>query len=62
MTAKRDKTADGIDWNLTTWQGARREQMRLWAKMPLERLVKALEEMQHLAEQLSPAKRPESKR
>ncbi|MGH8759584.1 MAG: hypothetical protein ACREVW_08755 [Burkholderiales bacterium] len=46
--------ADGIDWSLTTWEGARREQLRRWAALPLERIVLALEEMQELAEWLSP--------
>lgn len=40
--------ADGIDWSLTTWEGARREQMRRWAQLPLERVILALEEMQQL--------------
>ena len=41
-----------IDWSLTTWQGARREQMRRWAELPLERIVSALEEMEDLANRL----------
>lgn len=41
-----------IDWSLTTWQGARREQMRRWAELPLERIVSALEEMEELANRL----------
>jgi len=48
-----DLGADNIDWSLTTWQGARREQLRRWAELPLERIVLALEEMQDLAEWLS---------
>jgi hypothetical protein len=24
-----------IDWSLTTWEGARREQLRRWAALPL---------------------------
>lgn len=42
---------DTIDWSLTTWEGARREQLRRWAELPLERIILALEEMQDLAEQ-----------
>jgi hypothetical protein len=38
-----------IDWSLTTFEGARREQMRRWAALPLERMVAALEEMDQLA-------------
>ena len=48
-----DSAPDDIDWSLTTWEGARREQMRRWANMPLSELILALEEMQVLAEQLS---------
>jgi hypothetical protein len=43
-----------IDWSLTTWEGARREQLRRWAALPLERIVLALEEMQELADWLCP--------
>ncbi len=44
-----------IDWALTTWEGARREQLRRWAALPLENMVAALEEMQSLATQFSVA-------
>jgi hypothetical protein len=40
-----------IDWSLTTWEGARREQLRPWAELPLERIILALEEMEELAQQ-----------
>ena len=43
---------DGIDWSLTTSEGARREQLRRWAALPLENVIMALEEMQDLAELL----------
>lgn len=46
---------DAVDWSLTTWDGARREQLRRWADLPLENIVAALEEMQALAQQLGPA-------
>jgi len=42
-----------IDWRLTTWEGARREQLRRWAELPLERVILAIEEMQEIAEWLS---------
>jgi len=42
-----------IDWSLTTWQGARREQLRRWAELPLDRIVSALEEMEDLANRLN---------
>lgn len=41
---------DGIDWRLTTWEGSRREQLRRWAALPLERIILAIEEMEDLAE------------
>ncbi len=42
-----------IDWSLTTWEGARREQLRRWSELPLERIVAALEEMEDLANRLN---------
>jgi len=47
---------DKIDWSLTTWEGARREQLRRWAQLPLENIVAALEEMQDIVEWLHPGK------
>jgi hypothetical protein len=44
---------DDIDWSLTTWEGARREQLRRWAELPLENIIAALEEMEVLANQWS---------
>lgn len=44
---------EDIDWRLTTWEGARCEQMRRWSKMPLAEIILALEEMQVIADQLS---------
>ena len=49
-----ETNTDRIDWSLTTWQGARREQLRRWGALPLERIVLALEEMQELTEWLHP--------
>jgi hypothetical protein len=57
-----DPQADGIDWNLTTWEGARREQMRRWGRMPLADMIRALEEMQVLAEKLAQSSGPHLKR
>ncbi len=45
-----DKPEDDADWSLTTWEGSTRETMRRWAKLPLERVIAALEEMQDLNE------------
>ncbi len=47
---KNEPPAEGIDWRLTTWDGTRREQLRRWAALPLERVILALEEMQDLAD------------
>ncbi len=44
---------EGIDWSVTTWEGARREALRRWAALPLERIVAALEEMEALGEALA---------
>jgi hypothetical protein len=38
-----------IDWSLTTFDGARREQLRRWAELPLEQILTALEEMEALS-------------
>ena len=45
--------ASDIDWSLTTWDGARRQQLQRWSQMPLAEMILALEEMQVLAEKLS---------
>lgn len=39
-------------WERTTWEGARREQLRRWAELPLEQAILAVEEMQELADSL----------
>jgi hypothetical protein len=51
---------DGIDWTLTTWEGSRREQLRRWAALSLEEIIRAQEEMAELAGQLR-AREPEPK-
>jgi hypothetical protein len=60
MMATDDLQADRIDWSLTTWEGARREQMRRWGRMPLADMIRALEEMQVLAEKLVQPSDPDS--
>jgi hypothetical protein len=47
-----------VDWRLTTWEGSRREQLRRWAKLPLEQIILAQEEMRELAEKLGESKAP----
>ena len=44
---------DAIDWSLTTWEGARREQERRWAELPLKSIILALEEMEELAQRFA---------
>jgi len=46
---------DEIDWRLTTWEGSRREQLRRWAQLPLEDIIRAIEEMQDISQQLGAA-------
>jgi hypothetical protein len=47
---------EAIDWSLTTWEGAEREQLRRWSQLTLEEIVRAQEEMQNLAERLGGTK------
>jgi hypothetical protein len=49
-----------FDWRLTTFEGARREQLRRWAQLPLEDILRALEEMEDLSRQLGTARVDES--
>jgi hypothetical protein len=52
--AENELNDAAIDWSLTTWEGARREQLRRWSELPLDRIVAALEEMEELAKRLNP--------
>lgn len=45
------------EWRSATWEGATREAMRRWAKLPLEQLIAAQEEMWDLAEAFNDAHR-----
>lgn len=49
-----------VDWHLTSFEGARREQLRRSAQLPLEDILQAIEEMEDLAQQLetAPARHP----
>ena len=53
--AENESREQDIDWRLTTFEGVRREQLRRWAELPLERIVAALEERQALGEALATA-------
>ena len=48
---------DSFDWNLTTWEGSRREQLRRWAQLTLEEIVQAQEEMADLSEHFADMRR-----
>jgi len=41
-----------FDWRVTSFEGARREQLRRWACLPLEQILLAIEEMQDIAHAL----------
>lgn len=47
-----DSVPDDIDWSLTSFEGSRREQLRRWAALPLEDIIRGLEEMDDLVQQL----------
>ncbi|MDF0672869.1 MAG: hypothetical protein P0120_00805 [Nitrospira sp.] len=42
-----------FDWRLTTFEGARREQLRRWAQLPLEQILLAIEEMEDITQLLA---------
>ena len=50
-----NKPPPPTDWSVATFEGARREQLRRWSRLPLEDVLRAIEEMHELARQLSPA-------
>jgi len=47
------KQDNEIDWNLTTWEGSRRETLRRWCKLSVRERLQALEEMCDLARQFA---------
>lgn len=53
MMESNQSSPETIDWTLTTWEGSRREQLRRWSELPLERIIAALEEMQKTSEALN---------
>ncbi|MDF0650120.1 MAG: hypothetical protein P0121_01450 [Nitrospira sp.] len=52
---QHDAQPTEFDWRLTSFQGARREQLRRWAQLPLEHIILAIEEMQDIARLLGTA-------
>ena len=51
------KNLHDVDWSLTTFEGSRREQLRRWAELPLDRIIASLEEMEELAAALEEGRR-----
>jgi len=47
-----------VDWQITTFAGARREQLRRWSRLPLRQVVLALEEMEELGKRLGSSPAP----
>lgn len=54
------KTRDA-EWRSASFEGARREQLRRWSQLPLERILMAIEEMGEIAAQFKEP-RPGSER
>jgi hypothetical protein len=50
--AENNPIPTDFDWSLTSFAGARREQLRRWAQLPLENILLAIEEMEDIANQL----------
>lgn len=48
---------ESFDWSLTTWEGSRREQLRQWAKLSVEEIVRAQEEMAELNQRFADMRR-----
>jgi hypothetical protein len=44
-----------FDWRVTSFEGSRREQLRRWAQLPLEKILLAIEEMQDITDELRTA-------
>jgi len=45
---------ENVDWSITTWEGSRREQLRRWSLLPLDQIIRAIEEMEVLSSRLNP--------
>lgn len=43
--AENESQKQDFDWRLTSFEGSRREQLRRWARLPLENILRAVEEM-----------------
>ena len=54
--------SDRTDWNLTTWEGSCREQIRRWSKLTMDEILAAQEEMAELADSSTLATRQTSEK
>lgn len=48
-----DQPRQAIDWSLTTWEGSRCEQLRRWAELSLEDIIRAQEDMREVSERFA---------
>ncbi len=48
-----DAQPTDFDWRLTSFEGSRREQLRRWARLPLEDILQAIEEMEDITRLLA---------
>ena len=48
-SAQVNEPSDDIDWNLTTWEGSRREQLRRWRALTVRERLVALDEVANWA-------------
>lgn len=56
--AENESQTQDFDWRLTSFEGSRREQLRRWARLPLENILSALEEMTDTSRQLQAMRVP----
>lgn len=49
---KEIKETENINWSLTTWEGAQKEQLKRWSNLSLKEILLAQEEMQKISYQL----------
>lgn len=51
---------EAVDWQVTTFDGARREQLRRWSRLTLRQVILALEEMEDLGKKLGSTPAPKA--
>ena len=54
------KKSEDADWDLTTWQGSRREQIRRWSKLTMDEILAAQEELAALVDELKSDNGPQT--